>query len=135
MIESLSRRSDGALDTSPGPTPYYELRNTLHSGTTAAIGATANGDYGRYNNPAVDTLFDQFGATTDAAKQHDLIKQVEAIMLEDVPVIPVVEGVAWYQYSTKDFAGWPTPEDPYAAPAPWNLPDWEIVLTHLYKKS
>src|SRR5437773_2017387 len=125
----------GSLDTSPGPTPYYELRNTLHSGTTAAIGQTAAGDYGRYKNPAVDTLFDQFGATTDSAKQHDLIKQVEAIMLEDVPVIPVTEGVAWYQYSTKDFAGWPTPADPYAAPAPWNLPDWEVTLLHVYKKS
>jgi peptide/nickel transport system substrate-binding protein len=125
----------GSLNTSPGPTPYYELRNTLHSGTTAAIGATAAGDYGRYKNPAADTLFDQFGATTDSAKQHDLIKQVEAIMLEDVPVIPVTEGVAWYQYSTKDFAGWPTPNDPYAAPAPWNLPDWEVTLLHVYKKS
>jgi len=125
----------GALDTSPGPTPYYELRNTLHSGTTAAIGATAAGDYGRYPNPAADALLDQFGATTDTVKQHDLIKQVEAFMLEDVPVIPVTEGVAWYQYSTKDFAGWPTPENPYAAPAPWNLPDWEVTLLHVYKKS
>jgi peptide/nickel transport system substrate-binding protein len=125
----------GSVNTSPGPSPYYELRNTLDSRSTAALGATAAGDYGRYNNPAVDALFDQYGATTDSAKQHDLIKQVEAIMLEDVPVIPVTEGVAWYQYSTKDFAGWPTPQDPYAAPAPWNLPDWEVVLTHLYKKS
>jgi peptide/nickel transport system substrate-binding protein len=125
----------GSLNTSPGPNPYYELRNTLDSATTAAIGQTAAGDYGRYTNPAVDALFDQFGATTDSGKQHDLIKQVEAIMLEDVPVIPVTEGVAWYQYSTKDFAGWPTKDDPYAAPAPWNLPDWEVTLLHVYKKS
>ncbi|HKW60486.1 MAG TPA: ABC transporter substrate-binding protein, partial [Candidatus Dormibacteraeota bacterium] len=93
------------------------------------------GDYGRYKNPAVDALLDQFGATTDEAKQHDLIKQVEAAMLEDVPVIPVTEGVAWYQYSTKDFGGWPTKDDPFAAPAPWNLPDWEVTLLHVYKKS
>ena len=125
----------GSLNTSPGPTPYYELRNTLHSGTTAPIGQSAAGDYGRYKNSAVDTLLDQFGGTADSSKQHDIIKQVEAVMLEDVPVIPVTEGVAWYQYSTKDFAGWPTKDDPYAAPAPWNLPDWEIVLTHLYKTS
>ena len=26
---------------------------------------------------AADTLFDQFGATTDSAKQHDLMKQVD----------------------------------------------------------
>ncbi len=124
----------GSVNTSPGPSPYYELRNTLHSATTAAIGQTAAGDYGRYKNPALDTLFDQYGATTDPAKQHDLIKQVEKIMLEDVPVIPVTEGVAWYQYSTKDFGGWPTKEDQFAAPAPWNLPDWEVTLLHVYKK-
>ena len=123
----------GSLSTSPGPTPYYELRNTLHSGTTAAIGQPAAGDYERYKNPAVDTLLDSFGATSDSGKQHDIIKQVEAAMLEDVPVIPVTEGVAWYQYSTKDFGGWPTKDDPYAAPAPWNLPDWGITLSHLYK--
>jgi peptide/nickel transport system substrate-binding protein len=125
----------GSLSTSPGPTPYYELRNTLHSGTTAAIGQPAAGDYERYKNPAVDTLLDSFGATSDSGKQHDIIKQVEAAMLEDVPVIPVTEGVAWYQYSTKDFAGWPTKDDPYAAPAPWNLPDWGVTLAHLYKTS
>ena len=125
----------GSLNTSPGPNPYYELRNTLDSATSAAIGQTAAGDYGRYKNTAVDGLFDQFGATTDSAKQHDLIKQVENAMLDDVPVIPVTEGVAWYQYSTKDFAGWPTKDNPYAAPAPWNLPDWEVTLIHVYKKS
>src|SRR2546430_3063829 len=108
----------GSLNTSPGPTPYYELRNTLHSGTTAPLGQSAAGDYGRYKNSAIDTLLDQFGGTADTTKQHDIIKQVEAAMLEDVPVIPVTEGVAWYQYSTKDFGGWPTQADPYAAPAP-----------------
>ena len=125
----------GSVNTSPGPSPYYELRNTLDSRATAPIGQTAAGNYGRYSNSAVDSAFDQYGATTDQAKQHDLIKQVQAAMLEDVPVIPVTEGVAWYQYSTKDFAGWPTKDDPFAAPAPWNLPDWEVTLIHLYKKS
>ena len=24
---------------------------------------------------------------------------------------------------------------PFAAPAPWNLPDWEVTLLHLYKSS
>jgi len=125
----------GSVNTSPGPSPYYELRNSLHSATTAAIGQTAAGDYGRYKNSTLDGLLDQFGQTTDQAKQHDLMKQVEGIVLEDVPIIPVTEGVAWYQYSTRNFAGWPTKDDPYAAPAPWNLPDWEVTLLHVYKTS
>lgn len=54
-------------------------------------------------------------------------------MLEDVPVIPVTEGVAWYEWTTKGFAGWPSQDDQYAAPAPWNVPDWESMLVHVYK--
>jgi peptide/nickel transport system substrate-binding protein len=125
----------GSLALPTGPTPYYELRNTLHSAVTAAIGETATGNYGRYKNPAVDSLLDQYDATSDSLQQHKLIAEVEAIMLEEVPVIPVTEGVAWYEWTTKGFGGWPTPHDQYAAPAPWNLPDWGVVLLHLYKSS
>ncbi len=120
----------GSLATSVGPNPYYELRNMLHSGTAANIG-----NYGGYVNKTVDGLFDQFGATTDSARQHKLMNQIEAAMLEDVPVIPVTESVAWYEYSTKGLAGWPTESDQFAAPAPWNLPDMEVTLLHLYKTS
>ncbi len=123
----------GTLSTSPGPSPFYELRNTLDSATTSDIGQTAGGDYERYKNPAVDSLFDQFAATGDSSKQHELMGQIEKSMLEDVPVIPVTEGVAWYEYSTKSIGGWPTQSDPFSAPAPWNLPDWGVTLIHLYK--
>ena len=125
----------GSVAAPPGPTPYYELRNTLHSSLTAAPGALATGNYGRYENPQADSLFDQYEATTDPLQQHELISQVEAIMLEDVPVIPVTEGVAWYEWSTRGLAGWPAPNDQYTAPAPWNLPDWGLVLLHVYKTS
>jgi peptide/nickel transport system substrate-binding protein len=125
----------GSLASPPGPTPYYELRNMVHSGSTAAAGALASGNYGRYENPQVDALLDKYDATIDPLQQHELIAQVEAIMLDDAPVIPVTEGVVWYEWTTKGLAGWPTPEDQYAAPAPWNLPDWEVVLLHLYKTS
>ena len=123
----------GSLSTSPGPNPYYELRNTLYSPTSAPIGQTASGDYGRWKDDATDKLIEQFGATTDSAEQHKIMKQIQGIMLEQVPVIPVTESVAWYQYDTKAFAGWPTKDDPYAAPAPWNIPDWEQVLLKLHK--
>jgi peptide/nickel transport system substrate-binding protein len=61
------------------------------------------------------------------------MKQIQGIILEQVPVIPVTESVSWYQYDTKVFTGWPTREDPYAAPAPWNIPDWEQVLLKVHK--
>jgi len=123
----------GSLSTSPGPNPYYELRNTLYSKTSAAIGETASGDYQRWTDATTDKLIEDFGSTTDSSEQHKIMKQIQGIMLEEVPVIPVTESVAWYQYSTKGFAGWPTKDDAYAAPAPWNIPDWEQTLLRVHK--
>jgi peptide/nickel transport system substrate-binding protein len=123
----------GSLATSFGPNPYYELRSTLHSPSPSDTNATPAGNYGRYVNKTVDVLLDQLGETTDPALQHKLMNQVEAAMLEDVPVIPVTESVAWYEYSTRSLAGWPTMSNQFAAPAPWNLPDMEVTLLHLYK--
>ena len=56
-------------------------------------------------------------------------------MVQDLPVIPVVEGVDWYQYDTTAFGGWPTPSNPYAQPPVWATPDDGMVLTRLYPVS
>ncbi|WP_055588967.1 ABC transporter substrate-binding protein [Peterkaempfera griseoplana] len=117
-----------------GPTPYYELREILASANTAPLGKQANGNYERYRNPAVDALFQQY-ATADDAGQVAIVKQIEAAVIKDVPVIPVTESVDWFQYNTADIAGWPTPEDPYAQPAAFNFPDAGQVLLHLYSKA
>ena len=117
-----------------GPTPYYELREMLHSKNTAALGRQANGNYERYRNPAVDALFAQYATAGDAG-QVSIIKQIETAMIKDVPLIPVTESVDWFQYNTADIAGWPTPQNPYAQPAAFNFPDAGQVLTHLYSKS
>jgi peptide/nickel transport system substrate-binding protein len=55
-------------------------------------------------------------------------------MLTQLPVIPVVEAVDWYQYNTGKITGWPTPGNPYAQPAAYAYPDMEQVLLHLQPK-
>jgi peptide/nickel transport system substrate-binding protein len=117
-----------------GPTPYYEMRQILYSKNSAPIGQQANSNYERYNNPTVDALFDQY-PTADDAGQVAIIKKIEAAMLADVPVIPTTESVDWFQYNTSDIQGWPTPTQPYAQPAAFNVPDVEQVLLHLYSQS
>jgi peptide/nickel transport system substrate-binding protein len=119
---------------SGGPTPYYELRQLLYSKNSAPIGKQANSNYERYLNPEVDKLFDQY-ASADPDTQVKLIKQISGFMIKDVPVIPTTESVDWYQYNTKDIAGWPTQDDPFAQPAPYNIPDVGQVLANLYSKS
>ncbi|WP_203645002.1 ABC transporter substrate-binding protein [Streptomyces sp. SID14478] len=117
-----------------GPTPYYELRQMLHSANTAPMGKNAASNWERYKNPTVDKLLNEY-ASADETRQTEIIKQVSQYMIDDVPVIPVVESVDWFQYNTKDIGGWPTEDNPYAQPAAYNFPDTGQVLTHLYSKS
>jgi peptide/nickel transport system substrate-binding protein len=108
-----------------GPLPYYELRQMLLSSN---IGST---NYSRYKSDATDALLNKY-ASSGAADQMSIIHQIETVMATYVPVIPVCEGVDWYQYDTTSIGGWPTKDDPYALPAVWALPDNGVVLTHLY---
>ncbi len=118
-----------------GPSPYYELRNTLYGANSAPIGQTATTNYERWQDSATDDLINSYALTSDPAMQHSIVAKLQKVMLENVPVIPTTESVSWYQWSDKTFAGWPTPQDQYANPAPWALPDWEVVLTHIHKTS
>ncbi len=117
-----------------GPGPYYELRNWLDSANTAPIGKLAASNFERYSNPATDSLIHSYAATTSTAVQHSVVKQLEQVMLTDLPIIPVVEAVDWYQYDTSNLTGWPTPGNPYAQPAAYAYPDMEQVLLNLKAK-
>jgi peptide/nickel transport system substrate-binding protein len=116
-----------------GPGPYYELRQILHSANSAPLGQNAASNYERYSNPQVDQALDAFGSA-DQATQKQLLKSVQAAMLRDLPVIPTTETVQWYEYDTGAFTGWPTQDNQYALPAPWQIPDDEQVLLHLEPK-
>jgi peptide/nickel transport system substrate-binding protein len=118
-----------------GPTPYYELRQWLYSKNSAPIGQAASTNYERYMNPQTDALLDAYGATTDPAKQKQIVNQLQTVMLTDVPLIPVTEGVDWYQYNTQNISGWATQNDPFAQPAAFMVPDIEVMLLHLAPKT
>jgi peptide/nickel transport system substrate-binding protein len=117
-----------------GPSAYYELREWLYSANTAPIGRPASTNFERYSDKPTDALFDQYAGTTDPAAQRHIMGQVEQIMLQRVPVIPVTQAGDWYQYDTGAFKNWPTRQDPYALPAPYQFPDMGWVLLHLAPK-
>jgi len=123
----LAYAGSGGPAPSPGPSPYYELRGWLFSGN---IGST---NYSRFKSTSTDSLFDQYPADT-AAQQLQVMYKIQKVMVDDIPFIPVTEGVDWFQYNTAAFSGWPTPADPYAQPSPYQAPDMGVVLTHLTPK-
>jgi peptide/nickel transport system substrate-binding protein len=125
----------GAFDATihwgnPGPSPYYQYDNWLDSRLTAPIGKTAGGDQSRYNDPNAQAALDQFANTNDQTVQADAVNKLQQIVSTQAPVIPLLYGAAWDEYSTKKFTGWPTADNPYENPTP-NSPFLEYTVLQL----
>jgi peptide/nickel transport system substrate-binding protein len=119
------------MSANTGPTPYYELRDVLYGAYAKPIGQDTSRNYERWKDPATDELIRKYDTMTEQKDQIAVVKQLEQIMLEQVPVIPVTQAVSWSQTDTTRFTNWPTEQNPYANPAPYAQPDWGIVLLNL----
>jgi peptide/nickel transport system substrate-binding protein len=113
-----------------GPTPYFQYDNWLDSNLTAPIGTAATGDQTRFNDPTAQSALAEFANTDDPATQADALNRLQQIVAQQAPVIPLLYGAAWDEYSTKKFTGWPTAADPYEDPTP-NSPFLEYTVLHL----
>ena len=109
----------------PGPSPYYELRGWLFSGN---IGSS---NFSHFKSASTDALFNQYAGVSQS-QQVSIMKQVQKVMVDQIPIIPVTQGVDWFQFDTTHVEGWPTQSNPYAQPSPYAFPDNGQVLTHLY---
>jgi peptide/nickel transport system substrate-binding protein len=121
----LAYAGSGGFGPSPGPSPYYELRALLFSGSIGTY------NFARFKSASTDALFNQY-ATANQSQQVQIIHQVQKVMVDQIPFIPVTEGVDWFQYDTTNVGGWPTESNPYAQPSPYSVPDNGQVLAHLY---
>lgn len=114
-----------------GPSPYYQYDNWLDANLTAPIGQTApNGDEERYNDPAAQAALAAYASTDDPTAQQTALNQLQQIVATAAPVIPLLYGAAWDEYSTKKFTGWPTADNPYEDPTP-NSPFMEYTVLQL----
>lgn len=114
-----------------GSTPFFIYQSLLSKGKSAPIGQVASGNYERWIDPTTEKLLNQYATTTNAKLQQQALDGLQQIMVEKVPSIPLVYGAFWNEYSTKNFTGWPTQDNPYAVGANWQGPDKEVVVLHL----
>jgi peptide/nickel transport system substrate-binding protein len=105
------------VTTTSTPYDYFFGIVSQESYTPIGTDASLNGqtNYERYVSPQATSLLKQFRETTDTALQHKLINQVEAIWLQDLPMIPLVYSADWSTYSTRHFTGWPTNANRYTS--------------------
>lgn len=113
-----------------GPEPFYELRNYLYGEVSKPIGTRTTRNRGRWHDAKTDKLMEAYDKTVDEKERHQIVSGLQQIMLEEVPFIPVTQNVAWSQTDTTDFTGWPSRDNPYAHPSPYD-DNWEVVLLNL----
>lgn len=131
-----SRQSTGQFDATivgaaQGPSPFYAYNALLNSANTAPIGQAATTNYSRWKDATTDTLLKQYSTTTDPAVQKQAMDGLQKIMVEQLPVIPLLYDVTWSEYNTTKYTGWPDPKNPYASPGNYFNPDLAYVLLHL----
>ena len=113
-----------------GPNPYYYFQNWIDNTQTAAIGKPAAGDFGRFSSPQAQAALAQFAGSNDPATQQTALNTLQQIVSTQAPVIPLLYGAAWYEYSTKHYTGWPTAANQYNNPVP-NSPYLLNTILHL----
>jgi peptide/nickel transport system substrate-binding protein len=113
-----------------GPNPYYYFQNWLDSTQSAPAGKPAAADYGRFKSPEAQKAMAQFAGTNDPAVQQTALSTLQRIVSTQAPVIPLLYGAAWYEYTTKHYTGWPTAGNQYNNPAP-NAPYILNTILHL----
>ena len=114
------------------PIPYSFYYSLLDSAVTKPIGTSeAVGNFGRYNNPQVDSLLSTIAGTTDTATQNQAFYQIESIFKSQLPDIPLMEAQDEIEFNGNSVSGWPTLSNPWAAPAIWLSPDNGWVAARL----
>jgi peptide/nickel transport system substrate-binding protein len=113
-----------------GPTPYYYLDPLLNSKKISGANAT---NWAGWNDQKTDQLLAQYASTSDPATQKQAIQGLTSIMADQLPVIPVLDAIQFFEYTTTNWTGWPTPQNPYAIGSAYPLAagDNEQVILHL----
>ena len=125
-----SGKFDAALHWGQGVTAFQRLQFILDPSTTAAVGQTAAGDFDRYDSPKAKAAVAAFQNATTPDAEKAALNTLQQVFSDDVPAIPVLYGASWYEYSSANFTGWPTSDNPYINPSP-NSQAYEYLILHL----
>ena len=129
--------ADGNFDSvvhwgNGGTDPYTQFDNWLDYSNSAPLGKTANADFGRYHNGAVQSLLSKLASTdpSNTAAVRAATAPLEKLEVATLPVIPLLYGADWDEYSTATFTGFVTAANPYMDPSPSD-PELPYILMQL----
>lgn len=122
-----------SLGQGAAPDPFFVYQTHFHTDNTMPVGENGNpyANVARFSNPEVDAAIDAAGATADMDAKREAYYQIQAIVSEDLPYIPVLIGSTLTEFNNSRATGWPTEDNLYAFPPSWAEPDSAQILMHI----
>ena len=112
--------------------PYTDFNNALNSSFAAPVNKPTANNFERFKDPAVDQALGTLAGATDPEAQSQATYTLEHVMYDKVPVVLMYYGGSWGLFSTKNFTGWPSADNPYTLPTSYDN-SLLLVVTHLTK--
>lgn len=124
--------ADGHFDSvihwsNTGTNPWAMFNGWLNSSLATS---PAQGDYEHLKNPTINAQLSKVAQAPTLAAEKAALAPIEKYMATNLPLIPLVYGVAWSEVNGQKIMGWPTPQNPYESAQP-ATPTNEVVVLHL----
>jgi len=112
--------------------PYTDFNNALNSSFAAPVKTATANNFERFKDPTVDQALATLAAATDPEAQQQATHTLEQVMYKQVPAVLMYYGGSWGLFSTKNFTGWPSADNPYTLPTNYDG-SLLLVVTRLTK--
>lgn len=112
----------------PGVFATYAGFNSKY---TKSLGQKASSNFGRFSDPALDAAVSAMARTDDEDELKDLARDVQKVVVEQVPFAPIYNSYWFVDINSKRWGGWPTPDEFDRVPFPELGPDTTRTLLGL----
>ncbi|RMB58999.1 ABC transporter substrate-binding protein [Tessaracoccus antarcticus] len=92
----------------PVADPYYIYSNSFNSANLVPVGESGNpyGNTSKFSNPEVDAAVQAAGATQDVAEKAKQYAIIQKIIVEDMPLVPIINNKGFVMYNDSIYTGW-----------------------------
>jgi len=101
--------------TLPGISPWNVYKEMFNSAGMEP-GRIVDQAMHQYRSLSIEGWLNEFTLTTDLNRQKELLSNIQIEVAENLPVLTLFANPIWYEYNTKKYTGWVTPENPYVRP-------------------
>ncbi|GAA4768401.1 ABC transporter substrate-binding protein [Microbacterium gilvum] len=95
---------------------YQSFNSLLSSDFYVPSGETTANNFERFRSDEADALLTEYRSTVDPGRQTEIIRELQSIVYDELPVIGLYYGGSWGLFSDAKFTGWPSADDPYMIP-------------------